>query len=158
GQCLNRRNRDRVSRVHAHRIEVLDAADDHDVILEIAHNLQLKFFPSDNRFFDQNLVGGAQIQPPPSQFFKLFCIERNAPSGSSQREGRPYDGGISNPFDDLQSLVEIMGNTAFRSLEIDLTHGVLEQLSILSNLDGFDLCPDQFYAILIQDSFLRERH
>ena len=45
GQSLRRRDRNRVARMHAHRIEVLDRADDPDVVLQVAHHLQLVLLP-----------------------------------------------------------------------------------------------------------------
>ena len=48
GQGLDRSDRDRVAGVHAHRVEVLDAADDHAVIGVIAHDLELVFLPAND--------------------------------------------------------------------------------------------------------------
>ena len=56
GQRLRRRDGDRVAGVHAHRVEVLDRADDDAVVLPVAHDLHLEFFPAEQRFLDQQLV------------------------------------------------------------------------------------------------------
>ena len=53
-QRLSRRNGDRIAGVNAHRIEVLDRADDHDIIIHVAHHLHLVLFPTDHRLFDQH--------------------------------------------------------------------------------------------------------
>ena len=37
---------DRVAGVHPHRVEVLDAADDDDVVRLVAHHLQLELLPA----------------------------------------------------------------------------------------------------------------
>ena len=47
GERLRRRHRDRVAGVHAHRVEVLDRADDDAVVLAVAHHLHLELFPAD---------------------------------------------------------------------------------------------------------------
>ena len=47
GQRLRRRDGDRVAGMHAHRIEVLDRADDDAVVLLVADHLHLEFFPAD---------------------------------------------------------------------------------------------------------------
>ena len=52
-----------VAGVNAHRIEVFDRADDDDVVLQVAHDLELELFPADDGFFDQDRVHRAQIQP-----------------------------------------------------------------------------------------------
>ena len=56
GERLRRSDGDRVAGVRAHRIEVLDGADDDDVVGEIAHHLKLVLFPSEHRFFEQHFV------------------------------------------------------------------------------------------------------
>ena len=47
GQRLLRRDRDAVAGVHAHRVDVLDRADDHDVVVAVAHHLELELAPAD---------------------------------------------------------------------------------------------------------------
>jgi hypothetical protein len=56
GQRLGRRDRDRVARVHAHRVEVLDRADDDDVVGVVAHHLHLELLPADQALLDEHLV------------------------------------------------------------------------------------------------------
>ena len=59
GQRLRRRHRDRVAGVDAHRVDVLDRADDHDVVVAVAHHLELELAPADHRLLDQDLVDRA---------------------------------------------------------------------------------------------------
>ena len=63
GQRHRRRDGDRVARVHAHRVEVLDRADDHDVVLVIAHHLELELLPADHAPLDEHLVVGDRSRP-----------------------------------------------------------------------------------------------
>src|SRR5713101_6728431 len=53
-----------IARVHAHRVEVLDRADDDDVVLGVAHHLELELLPAGDRLLDEDLVGGRRLQPP----------------------------------------------------------------------------------------------
>ena len=55
GQRLRRRDRDRVARVHAHRVEVLDRADDDDVVGEVLRRI-LRFFCFESQVFFFTLV------------------------------------------------------------------------------------------------------
>ena len=55
GECHLRRNRHRVARVHAHRVEVLDRADDHDVVRAVAHDLELELVPAAHGLLDEHL-------------------------------------------------------------------------------------------------------
>ena len=56
GKRLRRSDGDGVAGVRAHGIEVLDGADDDDVVGEIAHHLQFVFLPAEHRLLDQHLV------------------------------------------------------------------------------------------------------
>ncbi|CAI8416399.1 MAG: Uncharacterised protein [Synechococcus sp. MIT S9220] len=53
---------DRITGVNSHGIEVFDAANNHHVVGEIAHHLQFKFLPTQQRLFDQNLRDGTGIK------------------------------------------------------------------------------------------------
>ncbi len=57
GQGLGRRDRDGVTGVDAHGVEVLDGADDDAVVVAIAHHLHLVLFPADQRLVDEQLFG-----------------------------------------------------------------------------------------------------
>ncbi len=56
GQGLHRRHRDRVPGVHAHRVDVLDRADDDAVVVAVAHDLELELLPAGDRLLDQDLA------------------------------------------------------------------------------------------------------
>ncbi|MBA7468683.1 hypothetical protein ES707_03935 [subsurface metagenome] len=62
GQGQGRRNGDGIAGVHAHRIEVLDRADDDAVVLFVADDLHLVLFPAEHGFLDQHLIGRRGIQ------------------------------------------------------------------------------------------------
>ena len=63
GQRLRRRDGDRIAGVHAHRIEVLDRADDDDVVLQVAHHLEFELLPAEDGFFDQDFMHGTRSRP-----------------------------------------------------------------------------------------------
>ena len=63
GERLLRRDRDGVAGVHAHRVDVLDRADDHDVVVAVAHHLELELAPADHRLLDQHLADRAGGEP-----------------------------------------------------------------------------------------------
>ena len=59
GQRQRRGDGDRVAGVHAHRVEVLDRADDHDVVALVAHELELELLPAEDRLLEEHLGGRA---------------------------------------------------------------------------------------------------
>ena len=53
------------SRLHSHRVEVLDRADDHDVWRAVAHHLELYSFHAEDRLLEEHLGGRAGREPEP---------------------------------------------------------------------------------------------
>ena len=58
GQGEARGHGDGVTGVHADRVDVFNRADDHDVVVAVAHELELEFLPAFDALFDQDFVGG----------------------------------------------------------------------------------------------------
>jgi hypothetical protein len=48
--------------VHAHRVEVLDGADDDAVVGAVAHDLELELLPTGDRRLDEDLADGAGVE------------------------------------------------------------------------------------------------
>src|SRR2546430_1686675 len=95
-----------------------------------SHDLQLELFPTNDRFFNQNLVGRTQIQSPLGQFFKFLRVECNTPSGASQSEGRADDGRVTDLFNNLQGVVEIVGHPTVGGLQSCFSHRLFEEKTI----------------------------
>ena len=62
GEGLLGRHGDGVAGVDAHRVDVLDGADDDDVVLEVAHHLELELLPADDALLEQHLMGGRGVE------------------------------------------------------------------------------------------------
>ena len=62
GQGLRRSHGDGVASVDAHRVKVLDGADDDAVVLSVADNLHLVLLPADERLVYEKLVGRGEIK------------------------------------------------------------------------------------------------
>ncbi len=78
GERLRGRHGDGVARMHAHRVEVFNRADDDDVVGEVAHDLELIFLPAEHAFFDQALVHGRKIEPARQNLHQLFAVVADA--------------------------------------------------------------------------------
>ena len=61
-----------IARMHAHRIDVLNRADDDKVIRGITHDLELEFLPPDHGFLNQDFVNGAHLEATLDQLAKLL--------------------------------------------------------------------------------------
>ena len=86
GERQRRCDRDRVARVHAHRIDVLDRADDDEVVRDVAHHLELEFLPADDGFLNEDLVHRAQIDSATRELSELLDVVRDATANAAQRE------------------------------------------------------------------------
>ena len=64
GQRLGWGDGDAVAGMYAHRVEILDRADDNDVVLAVAHDLKLVFLPADDRFLNEDLRDRALVEAP----------------------------------------------------------------------------------------------
>ena len=84
GQRLDRRDRDRVAGVDAHRIEVLDRADDDAVVVLVAHHLGLEFLPADERFLDENLADRRRFEAALGHGIELLAVVGDAAAGAAE--------------------------------------------------------------------------
>ena len=113
-QRLRRRDGDRVARVHAHRVEVLDRADDDAVVLAIAHDLHFEFFPAEQRLLDQKLARRRQVETALADVVEFVLVVSDAAAGAAQRVRRPNDGGKADVGLHALRIVERVGDARTR--------------------------------------------
>ena len=74
GEGLGRGHGDRVTGMHAHRVQVLNGTDDDAVVGAVTHDFHLVLFPAQQRLFNQQLVGRRQIQTTGTDFNKFLDV------------------------------------------------------------------------------------
>ena len=153
---LRGRDRDRVAGVHAHGIEVLDRADDDDVVLEVAHHLELVFLPAEDGFLDQGFVDGREIEAARQQFHEFFAIEGNAATCAAQRERWPNDDREADFSGEFEAVFEIVNERGLGNVEADLLHRVFEEEAIFSLLDRRDVCADEKRVVFVEHAAVGE--
>jgi hypothetical protein len=144
-QRLRRRNRDRVAGVHAHRVEVLDRADDHAVVRSVAHDLELVLLPPGDRALDEDLVHGAGVEAVARDSLEGLGCSGDPGALAAQDEGGPDDDGEADLLDDLASVLHGVGDPRRRHLQADALHRTLEELPILGGADGLAVGADQLW-------------
>src|SRR5208282_4939873 len=92
GQRLRRSHRDRITGMHAHRVKVLDRADDDAVIVLVAHHFHLEFFPADHRLLDQHFMGRTRFEATLDHRDEFFAVVGNPAAAAADRERWTNDG------------------------------------------------------------------
>ena len=116
GQRQRRRHRDGIAGVHAHRIEVLDRADDDAIVLLVAHHLHLELFPAEHGFLDQDFVGRGGVEAAFDDVEELFLVVGDAAAGAAHGEGGADDRGQPDFGQRHQRLAERMLLVALAAL------------------------------------------
>ena len=161
GQRLRGRHRDRIAGVDAHRIEVLDRADDDAVVRLVADDFHLEFLPADQALFDEQLVGRREIQAALADLFELFRVVGDAAAGAAEREARADHHRETGAADlRLDALLHAPGlfhrvrDAALRRVQADAGHRVLELQAVLGLLDRLLVGADHLDAVLGEHAVL----
>mmetsp|Transcript_1346 Transcript_1346/g.4699 ORF Transcript_1346/g.4699 Transcript_1346/m.4699 type:complete len:535 (+) Transcript_1346:2884-4488(+) len=151
GQGLRGGHGDAVPGVDTHRVDVLDGADDDDVVLKVAHDLQLVFLPADQGLLDQDLARHRRSEPGLDDLVELLHVVRDTSSRAPQSERGPDDDGkVSDlPLDGV-GLFHVLGRARGRGVQPDPVHGLLEQKAVLGDVNGVKLCANELDSKLLQ--------
>ena len=136
-QGLSGCHRNRVPGVHTHGVQVFDGADDDAVVRFVAHHFHLVLFPTQERLFNQQLVGGRSFQAALANGLKLFRVVGDAAARAAQREARANDGGKAQGLLHFPSFFHAVGNTGARRTQTNFGHGVFELQTVFGFVDGF---------------------
>ncbi len=79
--------------MHAHRVQILDGADNDHVVSKVTHDLQLILLPAQQRLLNQDLARQRGSQPGVADLFKLLRVVSNATASTAKSEGGPDDDG-----------------------------------------------------------------
>ena len=143
--------------MHAHRVDVLDRADDDEVVGDVAHHLELELLPADDRFLDEDLVHRAEVEPAAGELAELLDVVGDAAADAAHRERRPDDRREADLVDQRDRFVERLRDTTLRRREADLFHRVLEEQAVFGHLDRIDLRANQLDVVFLEDAALGER-
>ena len=159
GEGLRWRHRDRITGVNPHGVEVFDAADDHHVVGGVAHHLQLKLLPAQQRLFNQDLINGAGFQAAVAQGPKFLGVVGNAAARAAQGEGRANDARvtadlIANRF----GLLHGGGNSRWTHRHTDAFHGLFEQVAVFGFLNGGQIGANQLHAMALEGAVFGQAH
>ena len=150
---LGRSDGDAIAGVDAHRVEVLDGADDDAVVGEVAHDLELVLFPAEHALLNQHFMHGREVETAFEDLVEVFegCRRCRPPVPPSVKLGRRI---IGKPMtlENATPSSTVLDEARFRRGQADFAHRVLEQEAIFGLLDGFHFGADQLDAVLFEDA------
>jgi hypothetical protein len=154
-----RRDGDGVARVDAHRVEILDGADDHTLVLVVAHDLHLVFLPTEETLLDEHLMGRRGLEAAVDDLLEFLAVVGDAAAGAAEREARADDERESADLLGREAgLLQRMDDAGLGHIETDAKHGLLEEIAILAHLDRRRFGADHLAAVFFQDAGLVQRH
>ena len=149
-QRLSGRNGDRVTGMHAHRVQIFDRADDDAVIGAVANDLHFEFFPANQAFFNQEFAGGRKIKAATANLEKFFEVISDPSTRATERKARPNDDRITQCLLNRLRIFKAMRNTGAGATKADLGHRVFELQPIFGLVDGLGTGADQLNLIPIK--------
>ncbi len=150
GECQRRSHGDTVAGMHAHRIDVLDGADDDAVVRAVANHLHLELLPAEHAFLDQHLVRGRGVEAPLHDAVELLAVIGDAAAGAPQGEAGPDHRGQPDSGQGRAGFLQGVSDGAARAFQADLAHCIAELLAILGALDHLGAGADQLHAVFLQ--------
>ena len=157
GQGLGRGDGDGVAGVHAHRVEVLDGADDDAVVVLVTNDLHLVFLPAQQRFVDQQLAGRRQLEAAMADLFEFFTVVRHAAAGTAHGEAGTDDGREAQLGLDFPGFFHGVRDLGLRARQTDLLHRLVEAITVFGLVDGVGVGADHLDTVLLEHAFALQR-
>ncbi len=161
---------DGIAGVHAHRVHVLDGADDDRVVGPVAHHLHLELLPAEEGLVDQDLPHRGGFHARAADGAVLVAVVGDAAAGAAHGEGGADDGGQADLLDGGHRGGHPGGDVAlaggqFRRgddggagvFQPDAGHRLAEEAAVLGHLDRFAPGADHLDAASRQHPHLLDR-
>ncbi len=143
--------------MNAHRVHILDGADDDAVVRLVADDFHLVFLPAEHAFLDKHLVHGARIEAAFDDVGEFLFVVGDAAARAAKREGGADDGGQAYHLECVHRLFHVVDELGARAFEADAVHRVAEELAVFRHLDRLALRADHLDAEFLQHAHIGER-
>src|SRR5699024_1832216 len=130
---------DRIPGMNAHRIEVLDGADDSVVVCTIANDLELVFLPTEEALFDEAFVNGAALEGPADRLIELAAVVDGATARAAHRQRWAQNEWKADLIGDAMGIFDGARDAGLGALEADPIHRVFEEFSLFGLADRLHL-------------------
>ena len=143
---------DGVAGVDAHRVEVLDRADDDDVVAPVADHLELELVPAADALLDEYLADRALPEAELDLGAQLERRRDEAAAMAAERERGTHDGRQGDPGQPVSARDDLRA----RHLQAAALHRLAEELAVLGPPDHRHRGSEELDAERGQDSLVRE--
>ena len=154
GQRQRRGDGDRIAGMHAHRVDILDGADDDAIVVLVADDLHLEFLPAKHRFLDQHRVDRRRGQAALHQFLEFVLVIGDAAAGAAHGEGRTDDRRQLDVIQRQHGLFQRPDLTRPRAFQADLVHRLAEPLAVFRLVDDVGVGADHLDIQQVQHAAL----
>ena len=154
GEGHRRGDGHRVAGVHAHRVDVLDRADDDHVVAAVAHQLELVLLPAEHRLLDEDGVHRGVGQAVGGHPAEHRLVGGDARAEAAHGEAGPDDDRVADLLGGGQRLLDGAADRRARGVGADRPDDVLEDLPVLAAVDRVDVGADELDAVLLQHAVL----
>ncbi len=135
--------------MHTHRIEVLDRADDYDVVAAVAHHFELELVPAEQRVLHEHLPDRALAQGTFEQQLEFRARASRAAAVAAKRERRPQD---DRKRELLRRLLDRRDDPRLGHLQAGRADGLAEELTVLGPADHVRPCTEQLHPQRLEDA------
>ena len=156
-EALLRCDGDRIAGVDPHRVDVLDRADDHDVVVAVAHHLELELTPAEHRLLDEHLADRRRGDASGDDSLIVGTGVRDAATLAAEREGGAHDRRQAEPFERVERFADGRCDGAARNPQPGGEHRLAKQVAILRAADRLIVGANQLNAVALQRAVLMQR-
>ena len=146
GEGQRRSDGDRVTRVHADWVDVLDRTYDDDVVRLVAHKLELVFLPAEDRLLEEDLGRDRGGQALAGDALEVFRGVSKTGAEAAHREGGANDKGVAEFGGGRVAFLHRVGDEGTCDLGAGTLDDLLELLAVLTGADRVDGCADQLHV------------
>ena len=143
--------------MHAHRIDVLDRADDDAIVVLVANDLHLELFPAEHGFLDQHFGGRRGVDAALDDLDEFGLGVGDAAAGAAHREGRADQGREVDHVERAQRVRQVLDLHRAWRLQPDFGHRLAKALAVLGLVDGIRGGADHLDVEFLQRALLAER-
>ena len=147
-------NGNRVSRVDAHWIEVLDGADNNTVTCGIAHDLHLNLFPTLNGLLYQHLMLWRKQEALLNNLYELFWGMSNAAACATKGEAWANDHRVSQISNNALGIFHGVSDVCTSNLQTNVLDCLAKELTVLTGTDRLQVAADDLDVVLVKNSSL----